>query len=316
MNKKTATEEIDLIEVFSKIKLWIESNFKKLMKLIILSILFTIRNGLWFILFIIIGIIIGVVNHSTTKLFYKSQMICHSQILKSSEVVNYINNWNFKSSLSKHTQDKLKDIHATFLLDINDDGNWDVIENFGNFENLDTSIMNQRLHSDFCIELEVYDTTIISEVKQEVLKYLSLNKRASTRNNINIRQLQELIPKIKKEISELDSLKKKEYFSDSKPLNAKLNEMFLIEEKEIRLFHNDVINLIKQEQQVEKKLFLSSTPFEVITDFSTPNKEVNNRTSLIKKFIKISLLLGFFIILYFDQRKFILNIIRTNKKLS
>ena len=46
MNKKTATEEIDLIEVFSKIKLWIESNFKKLMKLIILSILFTIRNGL------------------------------------------------------------------------------------------------------------------------------------------------------------------------------------------------------------------------------------------------------------------------------
>ena len=52
-----------------------------------------------------------------------------------------------------------------------------------------------------------------------------------------------MIPKLQKELTELDSLKKMEYFEKNKPTTAKLGQMLLIGEKETKLYHNERTSL-------------------------------------------------------------------------
>ena len=126
--------------------------------------------------------------------------------------------------------------------------------------------------------------------------------------------MEELIPKLEKEIAELDSLKRMEYFEKNKPTTAKLGEMLLIGEKETKLYHAQVLDLIRQQQSIERSLFLNDDPFEIILDFSVPAKEENDMISLTITLVKLSLLLGFLIILFFDQKSFIMGQLRKSKE--
>ena len=181
-------------------------------------------------------------------------------------------------------------------------------------EKMDTNIMKQRTYGNFCIQIEVYDTLLIPRIKESVMNYLSNNQRVLERNEIRLRQMEQLIPKLQKEIIELDSLKKAEYFSNNKPTVAKMGEMLLIGEKETKLYHKDVLELIGQQQKIERDLFLNKDPFEIILDFSVPTKEENSLFYLTTRFVGISLIIGFFIILFFDQRKFVFDQIKKSKE--
>ncbi|MCK9207402.1 MAG: hypothetical protein M0P66_09855 [Salinivirgaceae bacterium] len=311
---KNAPQEIDLIELFSKIGNWIGNQIKWFFNLILAIFYFFLRNTFWFFLVILIGILAAFVFHKTARLYYHTELVGYSHTISNIEVIQSINNWNSSTIFTEDEMDNIKNIGATYLLDINNDGLWDMVENIDDMGKMDTSIMKQRTYGNFCIQIEVYDTLLISRIKEGVMNYLSNNQRVLERNEIRLRQMEQLIPKLQKEIIELDSLKKAEYFSNNKPTVAKLGEMLLIGEKETKLYHKDVLELIGQQQKIERDLFLTKEPFEVILDFSVPTKEENSLFYLMTRFVGISLLIGFFIILFFDQRKFVFDQIRKSKE--
>ncbi|HAM99298.1 MAG TPA: hypothetical protein DCQ26_11890 [Marinilabiliales bacterium] len=311
---KNAPQEIDLIELFNKIGKWIGNQIKWFFNLFVAIFYFFLRNTLWFFLFIIIGIIAAIVFHKVARLYYHTELVGYSHTISNIEVIQSINNWNFSTIFTEDEMNNVKDIGATYLLDINKDGIWDRVEDIDDMEKMDTNIMKQRTYGNFCIQIEVYDTLLIPRIKESVMNYLSNNQRVLERNEIRLRQMEQLIPKLQKEIIELDSLKKAEYFSNNKPTVAKMGEMLLIGEKETKLYHKDVLELIGQQQKIERDLFLNKDPFEIILDFSVPTKEENSLFYLTTRFVGISLIIGFFIILFFDQRKFVFDQIKKSKE--
>ncbi|MBI9065681.1 MAG: hypothetical protein JEZ09_00235 [Salinivirgaceae bacterium] len=311
---KNTPQEIDLIELFSNIGNWFGKQINCLFNIVLKVFYFFVRNALWFALFIVLGIIGGYISHKVTNLYYHSEMIGYSHTINNIEVIQSINNWNYTSEFTEDELEKIKTIGATYLLDINGDGNWDMVEDLKNLDKMDTTIMKQRIYGKFCILVEVFDTSMIAKINTKVIDYLSKNKRVIERNQIRLQQMEEIIPKLKNEIAELDSLKRMEYFEKNKPTTAKLGDMILLGEKETKLYHQDVLALVREQQKIERDLFLNKDPFEIILDFSVPTKEENNVMALMITFAKISLLLGFLVILFFDQRKFIINQLKKSKE--
>lgn len=308
--KNNAPQEIDLIELFTNIGNWIGRQIKWFFNIFLAIFYFFLRNIVWFVLFIILGGIIGFTSHRVTRLFYHSEMIGYSHTISNIEVIQSINNWNYLSEFSEEELNNIKSIGATYLLDINQDGIWDQIEEMNGTAQTDTNILKQRTYGNFCVQIEVYDTTMIPKIKTKVLNYLSKNQRVVQRNEIRLKQMRDMIPKIQKEIQDLDSLKKEEYFSQNKPTTAKFGETLLIGEQEPKLYHKDLLDLVGQEQKIERELFLNKDPFEIILDFSVPTQEENNLTSQVIRYMIIFFIIGFLVILYFDQRKFLGSVLR------
>lgn len=314
--KKDTPQEIDLIELFSNIGNWVGKQFQRILNIVLSIFYFFLRNIIWFALFIIVGIAVGFYFHKVTKLYYNSEMIIYSNTVSNSEVIKTINDWNFSSVFTEEELENIKSLSATYLLDINGDNLWDIAEDIENLELMDTNIMKQRVSRYFSIQLEVFDTSLISKMKlnNSIISYLSDNKRVTDLNKIRIKQKEDLLPKYQKEIDDLSSLKEIEYFEDNKPTTAKLGEMLLIGEKETKLYYQQILALTREMQQIERDLFLNPEPFEVILDFSVPTIEQNNLFKLIINSLKVFLVIGFIIILFFDKRKFMLHHIKKAKE--
>lgn len=312
--KKETPQEIDLIELFTNISNWIGDKIRWIYGIGLRIFYFFVRNSPWFALSIITGIAVGFLTFKAAQPFYKTELVGYSYTISNIEIIQTINNWNYNDDFTQEELLLIKKIGATYVLDINDDGRWDLVEDLETINKLDTAIMNKRLYGNFCIQTEVYDTAIISKIRTKVLDFLTNNKRVIERNYIRLKQQAELIPKIQKEMIELDSLKKMEYFGKDKSKTIKFGEVLLLGEKETRLYHNDVLALYKQQQELEKALLLYKDPFEIILDFSKPTSEVNTRMDSIKFNLKLFLAIGFLVILFFDKRKFIFDQIRRSKE--
>lgn len=313
-DKKDTPQEIDLLELFSNIGNWFKNLGQSALSLFVTIAYFFLRNAIWFILFIVAGGAIGFSFHKVADLYYNAEMVAFSNTITNSEAIKIINNWNYTTTLTEEQSSNIKNVSATYLLDINDDGIWDIAENTENIDLGDTTTMNMRIEGYFSITIEVYDTAMISVIKESIYSHLTNNSRVVEQNKIRLIQKKELIQKYSKEIADLDSLKNIEYFDRNKPKHVKLGDMFLMTEKDMPLYYNQIINLTKSLQELQEDLFLNKEPFEIILDFSVPSVEDNNLIYTIIKFIKLFFIIGLIVILLFDQRKVILSIIKESKE--
>lgn len=304
--KKDTPQEIDLIELFSNIGNWIGKQLRWILNILLSIFYFFLRNAIWFSLFIIIGVAFGFYFHKITKLFYHSDMVGYSHTISNSEVIQGINNWNYRTSFSEEDNLKIKSIKASYMLDLNDDNKWDIIEDVEENIVTDTNIIKQRVSRFFSVEIEVYDTAMIPPVKKALFSYFYNNQRVVDLNNIRIKLKKEMLPKLQKEIDDLNRLKEVEYFENNKATTAKLGEMIVVGESKTQLYHEQILELTDKMQIIERDLAIYKDPFEIIIPFSVPSEEDNNSTNIMISFVKLFFIIGFFVILFFDKRKFIL----------
>jgi len=318
--KKDTPQEIDLIELFTNIGKWISDKILWLFNIGLRIFYFFIRKSLWLLLFILIGGALGYFSYQTqsSKPSYKTNIFVRSYTLSSDEVIQIINNWNYYSEFKNNEQHTIKNISASFLLDKNEDGQWDLIENSETIVKLDTALMNQRVPKMFCIQSEVSDTVIIPKLREKVLNLITNNERVTKLNAIRLKNQEALIPKIQKEIADLDSLKRMEYFGKDKVKTVKIGEVVMLTPKETKLYHTDVLSLYREQQAIEEELFLYNKPFEITLEYTQISTAAGgeSRTERILNYIKKFFLLGFIIVLIIDQRKFILNQIKRSKEIE
>jgi hypothetical protein len=318
--KKETPQEIDLIELFTNIGNWLGEKLKWLYKIGLHIFYYLIRNSPWFALSIVIGAIFGYYNYQvqTSKPFYKTNIIGNSFTISSDEIVQMVSNWDYSSGFDAEDLLKIRKVEASFLLDKNDDGQWDLIESdLEEGTKIDTAIMNQRLARTFCIQSEVFDTTIIPKLRTKVLDLITKNERVIKLNTIRLQQKTELIPKIQKEFAELDSLKNIEYFEKEKVKSAKVGEILLVAPRATQLYHNELLSLYRQQQALESELFLYTEPIEITLEYTKNTNEAlkgGTRNDNMLNYIKKFLLLGFILVLVIDRRKYIFDQIRRSKE--
>ncbi len=316
--KKDTPQEIDLIELFTNIFNWFGDVIKWLYKIGLHIFYFFVRNSIWFALSIAIGAAYGYFNVRITAPYYKSELVAFSHTISNIEVIQSINNWDYSNAFGQDTLKSIRKIGATYVLDLNHDGIWDVIEDIETVATEDSTIIKQREYGNFCIQIEFNDTlgfNYIPAIKKKVFDYITNNKRVKDLNYIRIKQQEELIPRIKQEIVDLDSLRKKEYFGKSNEKTIKFGDALFVGDKQQKLYHNEILGLYQQEQKIEKELILYKDPIEVVLDFSVPVLAKDKKVErMVGKYTKLGFLLGFIIILLIDRRKFVFDQIRRSKE--
>lgn len=307
--QNTTPQEIDLIELFGNIWNWITKAFFSVL-------FFFLRNIIPFIVVAILGLASGFGTYKISTPYFESDLLGKSYTIGNIEVIQKINKWEYNKVFSDIELEGIKSISAKYLLDINQDGIWDEVEE-GNVEEVkDTAIMNRRLYREFCIRVELNDTAFVKmdTIRDRVFRFLESNDRVHKLNKIRIQQKNALLPKLEKEMNDLDSLKNLQYFANDKQ-KGKSGDLMILNEKDIKLYHNDLLSLYRQKQGIERELFLAPDPFEVTQDFTTPVfTEENTSSDLISVNIKYFVFLGFFLILIWDQRKLVRRLLKEAKE--
>lgn len=306
MNKNNEVQEIDLFELISRLT-------KSISKFLNAIVYFFFRNIRLFALTFAVSIILAFIVKAVTKPVFKSDMICYTNTITSTEVVNLINNWNYKKDFSEIELKEIKSIKAFFVLDVNRDSIWDLIEDKSVNDQKDTSLISLRMSKIFCVRVETSNegALIDKSMKQKILSFLEVDIRVSQMNQVRVEQEKNMIAKIDKEIKDLDSLKRLQYFAESSTKGMK--DLTILNEKEQRLYHSELIELYKQKQQLESNLFLFQKSFEVIQNFSIPRVEENPLTKLLKSFTLNGFLIGLVLIFLWDRRLKIKELIEKSK---
>ena len=307
-DKKVKEVEIDLYKIGSKTVNGTKHGVLVLYDLILRSydliICFLLRNRIFVSILILLGIILGFASYKYSKQYYKSEMIAYSSISANSEIIKSINNWNFSREFNETDALKIKDVYASFLVDVNEDGKWDIVEDRSTINKLDTNL-GVRVDGVFSAVIEVYDTSIVMAVKEKLMVFLFENKKVYLNNKERLKRLDLLQIKIGDQISLLDSLQRYEYFKDEKTgiINVPGNSTLIVQKKDKRLYHSSIIDLYKQQIELKHQIVAIPEPYDIRVDFSLPKHGLITMFSTIKRvFIKV-FLLGFLLIILFDRWK-------------
>lgn len=305
--------EIDLIDLMGRFFNW----FGNICKKVFFGILyFIVRNRYLYLLAIVIVVISTCVKSKYAVKYYDCTLVVQTKSVKSSEIVNLINNWNYKQSLPEDLLSAIKSIKGTYMLDYNRDGIGDEVEKWTGKVVSDTSIINKRLTDAFCVNAQIYiadNDTILDAIRDALLEYLCNDNWVIDQTKTRQREGDLLMNRIDKEITILDSLELSEYFeSNDKYKLDKNGGLTMISEKEKKLYHSDLISLVYQKNSIGRNYY--SEPFKIIQDFSLPLQAVNNPFANFTKSFLLIILLATIVILIIDQRKGLKKLIEDSKR--
>jgi hypothetical protein len=318
------SEEIDLLELFSRMGNAIKNLFKWIALLFKSFFLLLVRKSFWILTFSIIGGFVGYFFYSNTPRFYSSEMVARSNSMNNSVIVNSINllndlfeNKNYKAlgsylGISPEEAMKIKSIEAFYGIDINKDDIADYIDYREKYNPKDTA--QKRISDIFYLKISVYDESIFPFIRDGIKKYISTNPYILQNNDVRKIQETSMIKELNDEIIKLDSLQKVQYFEIPKMQKAVNNQMVVLNEKEVKLLHNELIDLYNRKLSFEKDLAINPDPITVIQDFTQLSKAENPVMKFFKIWIIIFVILGLFSSLLWEHRSKIWSYMKNNNK--
>ena len=300
-NEKKATnhDEIDLFELMQRVRNSIRRIFNYILNLAYKILLFLIRRYVLIGIITIIFIAFGVFRYKTTPRLYSSSMEAISNAMPSIDMINYINNINtlFENDdkegvqnllgFSKDEIDEIISLKAYKVLDYNKDGIKDKVDFEEDFIPSDTLVSMSKL----VVRIIKNTPNNDQDYQEKLINYINKNKYITDINSIRRKQLKELVIKYGTEIDILDSLQKKEYFTKKEKISTQAGQLLIMNEKDIPLYHDKIISMYKEKQNIEKTLELQLYPLTIIQDLSGSSKIEND----IMSYLKLYGILGFFL---------------------
>ena len=241
--------------------------------------------------------------------YYECNMRLQSVCVNASYAINLINGWNYNMSLPQDVREKIIDLHAMYMIDYNNDGSPDAIEEYESSSMKDTTsyYTKKRMSSFLNVQVKIYidnDSTILDTISQAVLNFISHDKFIVDEYRTIQEQNIATIERVQKEIALLDSLQTKEYFNSEKKTGVERGGeggYLMVAEKDQRLYHNDLLTLLNKVQALERSKH--SEPFLVIQNLSLPLNPINTaKYNAIYSFIVV-MFFATIIIFFYDRRK-------------
>ena len=123
---------------------------------------------------------------------------------------------------------------------------------------------------------------------------------------MNEQRLKDLVASIKQtdyEIEKLDSLQKREYFTNPENLRQSEGQIVFTSERIVETYHNDMFRLLRFRQNYEQDLNIYSTVATVMEGFSIPNKPSKDMKKYAKQFLWYYLGLALILSILITYRK-------------
>lgn len=319
MSKETGSEnrtrgdEIDLLEVFSRLGKSVGKGFKAVWKGLLYTFFFMIRNMVWLGISLFIGLAASYLLKLSAEKFYSSDIILRSNTIPNADMISYINKLHtfceeknyaeLASSLSVPQEEVkyIKDIQAFWYIDLGSDQIPDYVDFRGKHNVLDT--LNVRMSDRFLIRVKTSIPKALSSIREGIFSYIGKNQFFRDQNELRLKQDDALMARIDYEVDQLDSLQKVKYFEESRRLMPKEGgQMIFLQDYQTQLLHEDINKLITQRQQIERTRTIYSELITLLSDFTPPIKPKNGTLYYGKFFIPLIFCISIILIILIRNR--------------
>ena len=312
-------EEIDLLELFQRMGNSIRKGINWVITQLYNLLILIIRKSIWIIGFTCIGIAIGLLFFNHTSRFYTSNMVAKCNSTDNNIVISAINQLNDlcqndnNSILARYLEmapeqaSQIKSIKAYYGIDVNRDSIVDYIDYTNTYNPKDTS---QKIIKNMVFtNVEVYNEEVFTELRDGLKKFIWKNPYIAKNNEVRKEQVALMICAVDREIKKLDSLQQT-YYHSQLTQKAGNGQVVLLNEKETKVYYNDIIKLVTTKQKLEKSLSVDPDPITVTQDFTPLSKAENPWTKYVKAWGITFAILGFITALLWQYRKKIYNLIK------
>ena len=310
---KKRDDEVDLFDLFSRLNKSITKGFKTIGRGLLHIFFFLFRNWLWLACSILLGSGISYVMKLSLEKFYTSELILRTNTIPNVEMISYINrlhtfceeeNYGELASALSVTPEKvqyIRDIEAFWMIDMGSDNIPDYVDFHGKHNVLDT--LNIRIQDRFVIRVKTTIPQELSGLRDGMFSYIQNNKFYVDQNTLRLKQADDLLARIDYEVQQLDSLQKVKYFEESRRLMPKEGgQMIFLQDFETQLLHNDIGELIRQKQDIEKTKTIYPGIITLLNDFTPPFKPDNGMLYYGKVVIPVIFILTIILILLIMNR--------------
>jgi hypothetical protein len=286
MSKSVPDDDIDLIDLFRRMGRTISKWLTAAGKALFISILFLIRNFIPLLFSFILGIGISFFIKWTTKPFYFSEITLRSNVVPNSEMIFHINKLEQllreKSysqvinylSFSGEKDPGIIDLKAFWVIDLNNDSIPDFVDYRNRHNVYDT--LNVRMKDRFVVRVKVREPGSYVNIRDGLLSYAENNQVFRKKNDLRLRQNNEMLARINYDITQLDSLQKVKYFEETRNrVPEKGGQMVFLQEPKTQLVYENIYALYKDKQFLETENNLYPEILSVLSDFNIPGKRFN-----------------------------------------
>src|SRR6056297_2595347 len=292
MTKEETNEEIDLIEVFINIYVFLKKNF---------WLLFTA---------LLLGAILGYSTKFLKKEYFESTMLIESKILDENIVNEYINNIHSikeddnLSLLSQKMDIEPKELKNLIKIkssiyykgehEAEDDVKDNVKDNVKNNnvkDGIEEEVEDQLAY--LIVDVTANNNTIFNKLAIGISDFINDEKYVHDEIKSFKRDAQKLIHKIEEEIYKIEQIQARLINPQQKDGEIKI----YYQEKSL---HEELLSLTKEKYELEKAIEYAS-PFRVIKDFTVYQKPESNLTTYT---VQGALLLFFIALLILMIKKF------------
>lgn len=286
--KRNANDEIDLLDLFSRMGhglknlfIWIYNFIIQIFILFIRFFLFLAKKAVWIGIFCIIGLIIGFVQFKGSKRYYASEMIAFSNSIENKYIVSAINLLNDPLRTGKENYDVIasylgvdinkveliKSIKSGYGIDNDLDGLVDYVDYNDEFDARDST--GVKLKGIFYTQLEVFDESMMGQIQTGILNYIYKNKYLADMNRTRIQQYHQRIANIDREIDKLDSLQHIMYFETPKIKNSiPTDKLVFMNEIDQKLYHAEILQLKQTKLEIERELEVRAEAITILQPFT------------------------------------------------
>jgi hypothetical protein len=285
-SEEIRNDEIDLLELFRRFWKSMIKLFTGIGNFILICIFFLIKNSGLLILSLFIGIALSFLVKWTLKPVYASEITFRTNAVSNAELIPYINKLSqllkeknlpvLASSLSLPEQSarKIKDIEAFWIIDKNNDSIPDFVDYKNKHNVYDT--VNVRMKDRFVIRAMVYDPKELVLIRNGIVSYVESNPFFQEKNNLRLRQTNEMLIRLNYDIKQLDSLQKVKYFEETRNRQpGKDGQIIFLQEQKTQLVYADIYNLYRLKLEYDREKDLYPGILTLLSDFFQPLKRLN-----------------------------------------
>jgi hypothetical protein len=316
-------KELDLLDIFRMIFKYIRLFFYKLIDLCIWVLRFIFKEKWILLIAILLGVSFSFYKSRPDNLQYKGDVELRFYMYDAyfyKDMINmltaYCQDKDRKSlaevlNLSYEEAVSIGGINAYFYIDMMSDGTPDKVDYRGEFKNTDT--INTRMRDRLLIEVITKNMSLFPVLLLKLDSFLTDNPVIKVENAVRLKHIDENIVAIDNEIVMLDSLRKIEYFKKDAEKKNIIDKAILLNEKERKLYHNDILTLENSRQRLQWEKEVNSSNIRFFNNFKVEPKPINRLTRSLKKYVPISFALGFVFALGWRYRKPVYDFLRNEK---
>jgi hypothetical protein len=325
-DKKVKDDEIDLLDLFSRIAATLTRWANNVVRAFLISVVFMIRRWLPLGLSLAAGISLSYIFKSASPSFYTSDMVLRNNLVQMDKIklrdvsgttaeliskINKLNTLNSENnllalsnalSMRPESVKNFSEINAFWIIDQSKDGIPDFVDYKGNHSASDT--INIRMQDRLDVRVKINSPQDLNLLRDGIIKYIETDSLFQQRNKVRLRQNQELLKRLDFDILQLDSLQKVTYFEETrniKPISG--GQIVFMQEQKTQLVYPDIYSLYSRKQQLETERDLYKETVTVLSDFPFPSKRDNGASYYGKYLIPLFFFLTLFILIVLANRR-------------